>query len=121
MAGHAAVVAVLCEPAGTAAAGAANPAEGGPAAAGGADGVDVNRRSATSGSTALHLASQEGHASTVEALLAHPTVLPDRTDHSGCTALHVAARAGHLDIARALLLLRQQAPLAANPASVDAR
>ena len=44
--------------------------------------------------TALHVASQRGHASCVAALMSQSDCNPDARDDSGDTALHGAARDG---------------------------
>ena len=55
-------------------------------------------RPATSGSTALHIASCEGHVDIVELLLAAGASVDQEDAKDGWTALHYASSYGHVDI-----------------------
>lgn len=50
----------------------------------------------------MHVASKEGHASLVSALIQNGADF-DAVDSNGDNALHIAAREGHIAVARALL------------------
>ncbi|MCH8266027.1 MAG: ankyrin repeat domain-containing protein, partial [Acidobacteria bacterium] len=65
------------------------------------EGADVD--SEVEGLTALHLASQLGHASIVEALVAADADL-DRKTPNGATPLRLASRSGHVAAMEALLV-----------------
>lgn len=55
------------------------------------------------GATALHYASQFGHASTVAALLDEADADIHAVDTNGWTALHFSAREGHVDVVKLLI------------------
>ncbi len=65
-------------------------------------GVEVNK-SAADGTTALRLASREGHVAVVRLLLARQGVEVNKTAHNGATALMIASHNGQLEVVRLLL------------------
>ncbi|KAE8445519.1 hypothetical protein EG329_013282 [Mollisiaceae sp. DMI_Dod_QoI] len=65
-------------------------------------GADTEGRTAQSGSTALHRASQKGHQESVEALLGNGASIEIKDDNDW-TALHTAAYYGHEGVIKALL------------------
>jgi hypothetical protein len=65
-------------------------------------GADVNAM-ASNGTTALMIASQEGHLDVVQVLLAQGAKVNAKASNNGATALMIASQKGHLDVVRALL------------------
>ncbi len=65
-------------------------------------GVEVNK-TAQKGSTALFMASQNGHVEVVRLLLARHDVEVNKTAQKGSTALFMASQNGHVEVVRLLL------------------
>ena len=65
--------------------------------------LDVNKSKATSGATALHVASQNGHVEIIKLLVGAEGIKVNKLSIEGFTPLHVASQNNHIEIVKLLL------------------